>query len=134
MAQPNAKWYDNATLEEMHADLTTEYVKTMAVISDRPSLLRHFRACPECQTIRTAQEGVTEAPVDMPHRELLQRRKIYRLGIADLTKLLGLPANAGILFLGSTAHGDALEVTVCSPDFDPVLYGVEPPRVQLEAS
>ncbi len=132
MAQPNAKWYDTATLEEMHADLKTEYLKTLAIIAVRPVLLKHFNSCPECQTIKTAQEGATEAPAEMPHRELLRRRKTFVLNSDDLARMIGIPSNAGVLFLRTSHEDELLEVTVCSPDYDVVPPTVQPPYVRLE--
>jgi hypothetical protein len=134
MPQPNAQWYDMATLDEMHADLKTEYLKTLAVITNRPMLLKHFHSCTECQTIKTAQEGATEAPAEMPHRELLRRRKIFLLTTGDLTKILGLPPNAGVLFARVTGESDVIEITACSPDYDIVEYGSQPFVSVLEAS
>lgn len=134
MALPNGKWYDEATLEEMHADLKVEYLKTLAIIAVRPVLLKHFNSCPECQTIKAAQESVTEAPAEMPHRELLRRRKTFVLDSEQITRLLGLPANAGILFLRTSHENELLEVTVCSPDYDVVPYTVQPHYVRVEAA
>lgn len=112
MAQPNAKWYDQATLEEMHQDLATEYTKTFAIIEQRPALLKHFNECSECQTFRWAHQETSnlESVELMAHR----RRKLI-LRSHQLHALLGLKPDQRIVSLEIQQDPVTLSVVITGP-------------------
>jgi hypothetical protein len=121
MALPNAKWYDEATLDEMHEDLKREYSKTLAVIADRPVLAKHFTSCVECKTIQKAQEQTGSVELDA-HR----RRKLV-LGYAELHALLGLKPTQEIAALEVRQDPLTLAVILTGPDEPVTLLNVESP-------
>lgn len=128
MALPNAKWYDEATLDEMHEDLKTEYLKTLAVISNRPSLLRHFKSCSECHTIQYAYEANrSQGSVQV---EAHRRRKLV-LRYSELHAVLGLKPEQSIVALEITQDPMSLSVIITGPDEPAIPVSVEAPITAL---
>jgi hypothetical protein len=126
MAQPNAKWYDEATLEEMHADLKTEYLKTLAVITNRPMLLKHFNSCAECQTLHHAHHlnETYGSPDGLTHR----RRKVV-LRYSQIHALLGLKSDQAVVALEIKQDPMTLSLIVTGPDEPNIPVDVESPMV-----
>lgn len=128
MAQPNAQWYDLATLNEMHDDLRTEYAKTLAVINDRPQLLKHFRDCAECQTIKSAQE--VDQSLRTVQLDAHRRRKLF-LRYSELHAIMGLKPEQSIVALEITQDPMSLTVIITGPDEPVIPVNVHSPVTAL---
>jgi hypothetical protein len=128
MAQPNAKWYDEATLEEMHEDLGREYLKTLDVIQDRPMLLKHFKDCPECQTHRYAYEARTRS--SSVELQAHRRRKLILL-YSELHAILGLKPEQTIGSLEIKQDPMTLSVLITGPNEPMIPVEVESPISRL---
>ena len=124
----DAKWYDSANPDEMHADLQREYLKTLSVITNRPGLLKHFKGCPMCRAIESAHLAAESAgAVEIE----AHRRRKFTLTYSQLHRLLGLKGDQAIVALEIKQDPMSLTVILTGPDEPMTPVDVESSYVQI---
>lgn len=107
-APRDGRWYAVDDPDRLHADLRTDYPRTLRAMTRRPALLAAHRDCEVCEEIRHE--------VHAPSGGARRRRIKIVLRPSQLHQLLGMPDSHQVVFVYSVPDPNAVMVLVEGDD------------------